>query len=64
MIQSADAYAGWNRGLAALTRQVDDINSTPAFTTSAPYESLSGAAREVRDWVRDFRTHPGKFLRM
>jgi phospholipid/cholesterol/gamma-HCH transport system substrate-binding protein len=63
MIQSADAYAGWNRGLAALTRQVDDINSTPAFTTSAPYESLSGAAREVRDWVRDFRTHPGKFLR-
>jgi len=64
MMQSGAAYAGWNRSLAVLIRQVDDFNSTPALNTAATYESLSGAARELRDSVREFRTHPEKFLRL
>ncbi len=64
MMQSSDAYAEWNRSLAALIRQVDDFNSTPALTTSATYESLEGTAREMRDSMHEFRTHPEKFLRM
>ena len=64
MMQTDDAYAGWNRSLAALIRQVDDFDSTRAFTTPATYESLSGAALELRDSVREFRTHPEEFLRM
>jgi len=64
MMQSGDAYADWNRTLATLIRQVDDFNSTPALTTSATYESLEGTARELRDSMKEFRTHPEKFLRI
>ncbi len=64
MLQSDDAYAGWNRSLAALIRQVDDMNSNPALNTSETYDSLTGMAKELRDSVRDFRTHPEKYIRM
>jgi len=64
MMQQDDVYAGWNRSLAALIRQVDDFNSTPVFNTSVTYDNLSGAARELRDSMREFRTHPEKFLRI
>ena len=64
MMQSDEAYAGWNRSLAALIQRVDDFSSTPGFNTPATYESLTGAARELRDSVREFRTHPEKFLRL
>ena len=64
MLQSDDAYAGWNRSLAVLIRQVDDMNSNPALNTSETYDSLTGMAKELRDSVRDFRTHPEKYIRM
>ena len=64
MLRSDDAYAGWNRSVAALIQQVDDMNSNPAFNTSEAYDSLTGMAKELRDSVRDFRTHPEKYLRM
>jgi phospholipid/cholesterol/gamma-HCH transport system substrate-binding protein len=64
MMQSDEAYTGWNRSLIALVQQVDDIDSSPAFNTSEAYDSLSGGARELRDSVREFRTHPEKFLRL
>jgi hypothetical protein len=64
MLQSDDAYAGWNLSLAALIRQVDDMNSNPALNTSEAYDSLTGMAKELRDAVRDFRTHPEKYVRM
>jgi phospholipid/cholesterol/gamma-HCH transport system substrate-binding protein len=64
MMQSGEAYAGWLRGLTALIGKVDDFNSTPALTTLATYESLDGTARELRDSMREFRTHPERFLRI
>ena len=64
MLQSGDAYADWNRRLAALIQQVDDIDSSPAFNTSEAYDSLAGMAQELRDSVRDFRTHPEKYVRL
>jgi phospholipid/cholesterol/gamma-HCH transport system substrate-binding protein len=64
MMRPDDVYAGWNRGLAALIQRVDDIDSTPAFNTSDTYDSLSGTAQQLRDSVREFRTHPEKFLRL
>jgi phospholipid/cholesterol/gamma-HCH transport system substrate-binding protein len=64
MLRSDEAYAGWTRSLAALIRQVDDLNSDPAFNTSEAYDSLAGMAQELRESVRDFRTHPEKYLRM
>jgi len=64
MMQSGDAYAAWNSSLIALIRQVDDFDSNPAFSTSEAYDSLAGAALGLRDSLRDFRTHPEKYVRM
>lgn len=64
MLQSDDAYAAWNRSLAALIQQVDDMNANPALNTSDAYDSLTGMAEELRDSMRDFRTHPEKYVRM
>jgi len=64
LMQSGDAYAGWNRSLTALIRQVDDFDSSPALNNSAAYESLTGMTRELGEAMREIRTHPEKFVRM
>ena len=64
MMQSSEMYADWNRRLALTIQQVDDMNSNPAFNTSEAYDSLSGMAKDLRDTLRDFRSHPEKFLRI
>ena len=64
MLFRSDAYAGWNRSLAALIQNVDESNAGPLFNTTEMYDNLTGAAREMTATFRDFRQNPKKFLRL
>jgi phospholipid/cholesterol/gamma-HCH transport system substrate-binding protein len=64
MMKSDDLYTGWNRSVAVLIQQVDEMNANAAFNTSEAHESLAGMAKEMGNMVREFRSHPEKFLRL
>lgn len=57
-------YAEWLGRVAGWIRQVEEIDANPLLSTSAAYESLSGAAREMRDTLKEIREHPQRFLRL
>jgi phospholipid/cholesterol/gamma-HCH transport system substrate-binding protein len=63
-VTSDAAYVGWNRTATSLTKNVEEMNANPLFNTSDMYESLAGAAKEMRDTVKDFRQNPQKYLRV
>ena len=63
-LTSDDLYVGWNKTVSSLIEQVDALNTSPLFSTSRDYDNLAGAAREMRDAVRDFRRNPKKYLRI
>jgi len=63
-MQSSEMYAGWNRSLEAIIQRVDTMNADPLFNTAETYERLLGTALEMQKTVRDFREHPGKFLKI
>ncbi len=62
-MQSDALYDDWNRSLASLIRSVDEANAA-WFRAPQAYDSLTGAAREMSNTVRDFREHPRRFLRL
>lgn len=62
LVKSDEAYTGWSRSLASLTRTVDDVNRDSLFNTSDVYDSLTGAAKELRQSVHDFQQSPKKYL--
>jgi phospholipid/cholesterol/gamma-HCH transport system substrate-binding protein len=64
LIQSDAMYSAWNGRLQALIQSLDDANAGPLLLTSAWYEQLEGAAREMRDNLKDFRENPQKYMRM
>ncbi len=57
-------YADWTRRLASLIQSVDEMNASPIFSSSASYDNLNGALREMQSGVREFRQNPKKYLRM
>jgi phospholipid/cholesterol/gamma-HCH transport system substrate-binding protein len=57
-------YAEWLGRVAGWIRQVEAIDANPLLSTSAAYESLSGAAQEMRDTLKEIREHPQRFLRL
>jgi phospholipid/cholesterol/gamma-HCH transport system substrate-binding protein len=61
-MRSDRQYVDWNRSVTSLIQSVDQMNASPLLNSSDTYESLNGLSRELRDTVRDFREHPGKFL--
>jgi phospholipid/cholesterol/gamma-HCH transport system substrate-binding protein len=63
-LSSDDSYTGWNRSLATLIQNVDQVNTGPLFNTLEMYDSLTGASREMTQTFRDFRQNPKKFLRL
>jgi phospholipid/cholesterol/gamma-HCH transport system substrate-binding protein len=63
-VRSEEMYSAWNSRVQALIRSVDDANAGPLLLTSQWYEQLDGAAREMRDGMKDFRESPQKFLRL
>jgi hypothetical protein len=63
-MQSDRLYVEWNRSVMSLIQSVDEMNASPLFGTSQMYDNLNGFAREWRDTARDFREHPGRFLRL
>ncbi|MGA2118496.1 MAG: MlaD family protein [Bryobacteraceae bacterium] len=64
LLASEALYADWNRKLGQWIAAVDDVNSNPAFETSAAYDNLNGMAGTLRDTLRDFRQNPRKYLRL
>jgi len=64
LMQSDAMYNQWNRSIEALIQQVDEMNASPLFSSSAAYENLNGFAREMEAGMRDFRENPKKYLRM
>jgi phospholipid/cholesterol/gamma-HCH transport system substrate-binding protein len=64
LMSSDAAYAAWTASVQSLIRKVDEANSSPLLETSQAYEQLDGAARELRDSLKDFRENPQKFLRL
>lgn len=64
MVRSEAMYSAWNGRVQALIRSVDDANAGPLFLSSQWYEQLDGAAREMRDSLKDFREDPRKFTRL
>jgi phospholipid/cholesterol/gamma-HCH transport system substrate-binding protein len=63
-VNSEESYTGWNRQVASLIRNVDEFNATPMMATSAVYDNLNGAARQMRQTLKEFRENPRKFLRL
>ncbi len=62
---SSDAqYADWTRRAGSLIDAVAQFNSGPMLTSTQTYDALEGAARELRDSMRDIRENPKKYLRM
>jgi phospholipid/cholesterol/gamma-HCH transport system substrate-binding protein len=64
LMRTDQEYVDWNRAVTSLIQSVDELNASPLLTRSDTYENLNGLARELRDTVRDFREHPGKYLRL
>jgi len=62
-LTSDSLYNGWNQAVLSLIRQVDDINTSAMFRNSLDYDNATGAMRELRETVRDFRQNPKKYLR-
>jgi phospholipid/cholesterol/gamma-HCH transport system substrate-binding protein len=63
-VQSDDLYRQWNRSLASVIQQVDEMNASPLFSSSAAYDNLNGFASEMQNTLREFRQDPRKFLRL
>jgi phospholipid/cholesterol/gamma-HCH transport system substrate-binding protein len=63
-VTSEQAYNGWNRQVASLIRNVDEFNAIPMMATSAVYDNLNGAARQMQQTLKEFRENPRKFLRL
>ncbi|HUI53643.1 MAG TPA: MlaD family protein [Bryobacteraceae bacterium] len=63
-LQSDRAYSSANRLIASLSQRVDEMNASPLVSTTVLYDNLNGAARELREAVRDFRQNPKKYLRL
>jgi len=62
---SSDAmYTAWTGSVQSLIQEVDEAGSSPLLETSQAYEQLDGAARDLRDTLKDFRDNPKKFLRL
>jgi phospholipid/cholesterol/gamma-HCH transport system substrate-binding protein len=64
MVQSDALYVDLGKMVAAWTQSVDQFNAGPVFAAPQTYESLSGAAREMEIFLRDFRGNPRKYMRM
>jgi len=64
MLNSEQAYNDWNRQVVSLIQQVDGFNANPMMVTSAIYDNLAGAAREMQREAKEFRENPRKFLRL
>ena len=64
MLNSEQAYTDWNRQVASLIQRVDEFNATPMLVTSAIYDNLAGAAKEMQGQAKEFRENPKKFLRL
>jgi phospholipid/cholesterol/gamma-HCH transport system substrate-binding protein len=64
VLRSDRQYVDWNRTVTSLIQSVDEMNASPLLNRSDAYENLNGFSRELRDTVRDFREHPGKYLRL
>ena len=64
IFQSDSLYLDCNRTLGSLIRQVDSMNSSPLFDSSAVYDNLNGMAHQAEGTIRDFREHPEKYLRL
>jgi phospholipid/cholesterol/gamma-HCH transport system substrate-binding protein len=69
LLSSDEAYAAWNRKLAAWIESIDALDYGEGgmgrlLATSQSYESLDGALRGLRDTLKEFRESPQKFLRI
>jgi phospholipid/cholesterol/gamma-HCH transport system substrate-binding protein len=62
--QSDQVYTDLNRTVTSLIQMVDQFNAGPMFGTTATYDNLTGAARELEKTLRDFRNDPQKYLRL
>ena len=63
-MQSSQSYEGWSNTVAALARQVDEVNTSRMLNASDFYEGMNGAAREAQRNIKDFRENPRKYLRL
>ena len=61
---SDEMYVRWNRNLAGIIDGVDALNAGPLMATSATYDNLNGAARELGAQLKDFAENPKKYLRL
>jgi phospholipid/cholesterol/gamma-HCH transport system substrate-binding protein len=64
LVRSAEQYDEWIRGISKLIGVVDDVNASPLLATPQLYDNLDGAAREIRDALKEFHRDPKKYLRM
>jgi len=64
LFQSTDLYDNLTATLGALIQKVDEVNQNPLMMNSSLYENLNGSMKELRDNLKDFRSNPGKFLRL
>jgi phospholipid/cholesterol/gamma-HCH transport system substrate-binding protein len=64
MMADERAYSGWAQTLTAISKKVDEFNTTPMLTTSVVYDNLTGMAKELRTSTNEFRENPKKYLRL
>lgn len=63
------ANARWVRTLDGLIRNIDEFNAGEGslgglFVNPQPYDSMTGASRELAATLSEFRKDPGKFVRI
>lgn len=64
LLQSDELYTSWSRAIDSLIETVDNVSTNRWLVTSDDYDTWNGAARELRDSLRDFRSNPRKYLRL
>ena len=62
-IASDAMYNDWTRRAGSVMDAVAQLTG-PMLVSTGTYDALEGAAREMRDALRDFRENPKKYLRM
>ncbi len=60
---SDESYRNWNMLVASTIAQVDQMSAEPMLNNASQYESLAGAAAQLRDSLRDFHRDPAKYTR-
>jgi len=63
-LHGTQMYDDWNRMVTGFIQSVDELSTNPMLGSTDTYDSMNGAAKQLRDSIRDLRQDPRKYLRL